>query len=222
MKGLKLNGNSRIWIGVWVRFLAFLLLVAVLSFICHKIGKRLEPGKIEVEIQAHENDTIIDSPIPVGRIDTVYIDSGGVQMIQDIVEVENPVNAVLLAKYQEAVRQNDSLKQLNLYIAAVTEREYRETLSDSIQDITVLSKVTGTLTGQVISYRIKPRTIAVKVPKLKPSFYAGAYTYMPIGYREAPVVGFSVQMMNKNHNKIYTAGFDTQKRVMFGLTLNLF
>lgn len=218
MKGLKINKKY----SLTVRFLVFLLLLAVISFVCCKLSKNGGSEVIEIDIPAYENQAFIDSPMLIGRVDTVYVDSGGVKLIKEIIEVENPVNVVLLALYEEAVRQNDSLKQLNLYRMAITEREYIETLSDSIQDITVRSKVTGTLSSQEIRYSIKPRKIAVKVPKLKRSFYAGAYTYMPIGYREAPVVGFSAQLVNKKHSKIYTAGFDTQKRVMFGLTLNLF
>ncbi len=185
----------------------------------------LMTGKTEPEvihIPAQENEFTVENPVPEVRIDTIYKDSIQKVEIEKLVYKENPVNEELLAKYKQAMTENDSLKQLKLYSEAVTERNYKQVFEDSGQTITVNSEVIGTLKLQSLKYNIKPKTIIVPAAIKKPSFFVGGFTYMDFDELGAPVVGCNIGFMNKEKKKIFTFGYDTQKRVHFGINLKLF
>lgn len=205
MNSLKLNKS----------LIPYLVIIGLVIYIL-SIGK---PEEKEVLIPSLENEMKIELPVEEARVDTIYKDSIQKIEVLKIVEVENPVNKELLQKYQEAVNDNDSLKQLALYEEAVTERLYSEAFEDSIQVINVKSNVIGTLTSQVVKYRTKERSVKVESERMKPSVFVGGFSY---GIFEDPVFGASVNLLNKNRTKVFTAGYDTEKRVHFGVTIKLF
>ncbi len=192
------------------------MVIAGLLIYILMIGKSEEK---EIVIPSQENTMSVENPVEELRVDTIYKDSIRRVEVLKIVKVENPVNEELLAKYEKAVFENDSLKQLNLYKEAVTERKYNETFEDSIQTISVESNVIGTLKSQVVNYKTKERTVKVQPDKLKPSVFVGGCFY---GIFEEPVFGANMNLLNKDKNKLFTIGYDTQKRVHFGVTIKLF
>lgn len=192
------------------------LVIAGLVIYILMIGRSEEK---EILIQSQENTMSVENPVEESRVDTIYKDSIRRVEVLKIVKVENPVNKELLAKYEKAVSENDSLKQLQLYKEAITERRYNETFEDSVQTISVESNVIGTLKSQVVNYKTKERTVKVQPDKLKPSVFVGGFSY---GTFEEPVFGANMNLLNKDKNKLFTIGYDTQKRVHFGVTIKLF
>jgi len=192
------------------------LVIAGLVIYILMIGRSEEK---EIVIPSQENTMSVENPVEESRVDTIYKDSIRRVEVLKIVKVKNPVNKELLAKYEKAVSENDSLKQLQLYKEAITERRYNETFEDSVQTISVESNVIGTLKSQVVNYKTKERTVKVQSDKLKPSVFVGGFSY---GTFEEPVFGANMNLLNKDKNKLFTIGYDTQKRVHFGVTIKLF
>lgn len=88
--------------------------------------------------------------------DTVYVDS--IIYKNRVVVKENEANKELLAKY---IALKDSTDKLNMYINAITEREYKITYPDSTQDISVYSRVRGKLLEQQLEYTIHKQETTV-------------------------------------------------------------
>lgn len=183
------------------------------------IGKK-EPEVIM--IPAQENEFTVENPVAEVRFDTIYKDLIRKVEIEKIVYKENPVNKELLSKYEKAMIDNDSLKQLELFKEAVTERNYKQTFEDSVQTITVQSEVIGTLKLQSLKYNIKPRQIIIPATVMKPSLFVGGFSYMDVKNLGAPVVGVNISFLNKEKKKSFTFGYDTQKSVHIGMNIKLF
>lgn len=181
------------------------------------IGKK---ETVTVEIPKKTGSVEINDPKPEKEVDTVYVDSTDYSKGFRVVEVENPVNEELLQKYNEAIKVNDSLKQLSLYKEAIKERNYTEKLEDSIQVITVKSEVVGTLRKQVISYETKPQTITFKTNRAKPVVYIGGFTNLPTIKDATPSFGLQIQIANKK--RVLTGGIDNKKEIHIGYAIKLF
>jgi hypothetical protein len=181
------------------------------------IGKK---ETVKVEIPKKTGSVEINDPKPEKEVDTVYVDSTDYSKGFRVVEVENPVNEELLQKYNEAIKANDSLKQLSLYKEAIKERNYTEKLEDSVQIITVKSEVVGTLKKQVISYETKPQTITFKTNRTKPVFYIGGFANLPTIQDATPSFGLQIQIANKK--RVLTGGIDNKKQIHIGYAIKLF
>lgn len=175
--------------------------------------------EMKIVIPSQENTKTIFNPIPERIYDTIYYDSIERVKVLKVVRVENPVNKELLLKYEQAVKDNDSLRMIALFKEAVTERIYKEFLEDSVQVIQVESSVIGILKSQVISYKTKERIIKLQSEKLKPSVFLGGFAY---GLAEDPVFGIGANLLNRKKNKLLSIGYDTKKRVHLGFTVKLF
>lgn len=194
-------------------------IIAALVIYILMIGR----SEVVVKIPSKENSVKIENPEPEIQVDTIYknIFINGKEVIQKrIVEVENPVNKELLQKYQEAVKANDSLRQVKIFKDAIKERKYTERLEDSIQVITVKSVVVGTLKNQSIAYKTKEQTLRIPVKRVRPTVYVGGFTNIPTIPDIAPTFGVQVQIANKK--RVLTLGFDNQKQVHVGLAIKLF
>ncbi len=181
----------------------------------------LTPKKIItkiIEVSSKEGERIIYKPVEVVKWDTVYKN----KVIQSVTKVKNPINVDLLKKYNEAKQANDSLKLDRLYREAITERTYKELLSDSTVDITVHSFVTGKLTYQKIEYKTKPQKIIIPAEKQRLKVYLGGYTNIGIEDYSTSSVGASLNVINKNQNKIYTFGYDTKGNATIGISFKIF
>lgn len=203
MKSLKLNKT-------------FYLVLVIIALIIYIISIKKEQK--EIIIPSVENTKIIENPVPVVKYDTIYKDRLKKIEVEKIVKVKNPINKELYSKYEQALKENDSLKQITLYKEAITERNYKEIFEDSIQVITVKSEVTGFLNKQTINYKTKERTIVIS-ERNKPSFYVGAFAY---DFTNNPSFGANLNLLNKKKTKIFTVGYDTKNRVHAGITLKLF
>lgn len=165
-----------------------------------------------IKIPSKTNTVTINNPVPVVLYDTVQ-EKG--QIIYK--EIPNKVNEQLLEDYQIA---KDSITKLNLYKEAVTERNYTEILEDSVQKITVNSKVIGTLKSQTIQYVTKEQSIFLKPVKLhKTEVFAGISTNIPTIPNIAPSIGLNLHLKTKKN--LYTVGFDTAKNVNIGVSFKL-
>jgi hypothetical protein len=104
-------------------------------------------------------------PIPI-KYDTVYKDS--VVYKDKVVKITNPVNVELAESYLKA---KDSITRLNLYIAAIEIKRYKEVFDDSNVTITVDAETTGKLNWVKPSYVIKERKVILPV-RVKQTVFA--------------------------------------------------
>lgn len=176
----------------------------------------IKKGVKIIEIPRKSNVKIIEKPVEVIRTDTVYLSNNSVR----IERVENPVNTELEEKYYRALNERDSLEQLRLYMNAITERKYIEHLSDSVQDITVISEVVGTLKSQEISYKTKPISIQVAERK-KPGIYVGGFSSLKYGDFGRTAIGAKLNYLSPNRKKIIGVGYDSEKRLHLGITFKI-
>lgn len=187
----------------------YLVIIGLLIYIFN-----LQIGEINVLVPSKEAMKVITNPQPVVKVDSLYLSSGEIRLVS----IPNPVNQELLTKYNQA---KDSLSKLQVYKDAITEREYIEYLSDSVQTVTVRSKVIGTLTEQIISYRTNPITITKKSLKSNTEVFIGAFTGLPtdpINNRFTLGANLNIKA-NKN---LYSLGYDTDRRLTLGVSFKLF
>lgn len=195
------------------RFLQWGIIAGLLIYIFIYDGSRIE----EIVLPPVKNEKTIVKPRVIIQYDTVYLKGKDGKTIEVVKEVENPVNNDLVNAY---LMQRDSIEKLNLYMSAVTKREYSETLSDSIQDINVFSRVTGTLDYQKISYETKERSIDVKVKRKKPGlFLEGFATYNTNSDVIDPSLGVGLSLVNSKN--IVRLGYDTNKTISAGLAVKM-
>jgi len=138
-------------------------------------------------------------------IDTVYTDS--VTEIIKVVKVVNPINQSLLESYKKALQDNDSLRQLELYKDAITERKYFKTYENDLQKISVQTNVVGTLKTQDIKYQFKEDN--------RFHYYVGG----SLSNFKEPTVGINFGVLHKS--RIYELGIDNKKVVTLGVKVKL-
>lgn len=123
----------------------YLLSIAVLSFFLHRqCNKPVETVRVPVRLD-------INLPERQGKSDTIYQDS----IVIRTVTAPSETDTLMLAYLK------DSINRLNMFLEAISIREYNETFLDSIQSVSVYSKTRGHLIEQSISYNILPQTIQV-------------------------------------------------------------
>ncbi|AGO48965.1 hypothetical protein N356_gp073 [Cellulophaga phage phi14:2] len=113
----------------------------------------------------------------------------------------------------------DSIVKDSLYKDAITERDYELKFKDSVQEVTVKSKVQGKLLSQSLEYEIYPSTVTldttiqVQVPNKNK-----LYGTMEVGtsiQTFKPIFKAGILLKNKKDN-IYSIGFDSEKTVWIG------
>lgn len=171
-----------------------------------------EPERETIVIPPRVNTKVITTPSPIVRKDTLVLSGGKME----IVTRRNPVDSLLLARYRQA---QDSLQKLQMYKEAITVRDYVEKLEDSVQTITVESRVTGTLNRQSISYKTKPMIIERESRKLK-SFGVGSFALLPTQPNQTLTLGIKADVeLEKITGSV---GMDMDKRMFLGISLKLF
>lgn len=164
-----------------------------------------------ITIPSKSNSVIIDAPKPIVIHDTIFLKSGDT-IYKPLV---NPVNQELLKKY---INITDSISQVEFVKDVITERTYKETLSDSTQTVTVKSLVRGTLLNQSISYITKPSEFVIKpINKVKRELYIGAQLENSI----SPSIGLNISLRSKKKH-IYTIGYNTNKNFIIGIAFKIF
>lgn len=177
--------------------------------------------KFTEELSVEYVTTTIEIPIPA-KEGEIRIDSVSYPVK---VEVENPLNKKLL---EEFTKTKDSLKQLQLYVDAITNRTYKEVFEDSIQTVEVTTDVQGKLLDQKIVYHIKPYTITeeVTIPievKNKFKVFAGAEIGLPFSEDDinlTPVVKGNILFKNSKDN-IFSVGVSTDQKLWVGYNIKL-
>lgn len=139
-------------------------------------------------------------------------------------KIPNPINNKLLKDY---IKLNDSLKKLELYVDAITERDYKEIYEDSIQKIDVSTTVQGKLLKQSLNYFIKPSTITTtETTIIKPYsptnkiLIGGELRLPPKTDIYNPVAKVNLMFQNKKDN-IISLSFDSDNQVWIGYTIKL-
>lgn len=194
-----------------VRFIHILpyVIIALLLWYIHSLNRL---GAEYYTLPPIASQKVVTSPQPIVKTRQVLTTSG----IQ-VIEVPNKVNDSLLKVYEAA---KDSLEQLRLYKEAITEREYVETLEDTIQTITVESKVIGTLTEQKISYKTKTITLERSPRREALSVYGGMFATLPSNLIDPrPAIGADLTI--KLRRTMYKVGYDTSGRVHAGIAFKI-
>lgn len=179
----------------------------------------LNPSPVEdVVVITPEETGVVEKKLDSVRIDTVFIEVPG-KTIKEIV-----VDSTYKARYESAVRENDTLKSKNLFLEAISINEYKDTIVDN-KDIEIIGHATtrGILLDFKVNYKIKSDTLTYKpitineLPKL--SLVAGVTLGIPtIPIAPAkPFIEVHAGIMNKKGN-IWTIGYDSQERVLIGFS----
>jgi len=110
--------------------------------------------------------------------------------------------------------------KIEMFKDAVTIRDYEEELVDSVQTITVNSRVQGRLLEQIITYRTNPVTIERKTVKSSTEFFLGGFTTIPTVPMQR--LGLGAEINIKNNNKIYGVGYDINGNISASISFKLF
>jgi hypothetical protein len=124
--------------------------------------------------------------------------------------VPNPTDS-LLTQYL-----TDSIDRLNMFISAISVREYTQTFEDTIQKIDIYSKTRGELLEQSVSYNIFPRTykldtvLVIKCPIVSQQFInvGPGYNFVT----NQPTIQTSYMYINKK-SRVYQAGLSSEGNV---------
>lgn len=203
------------WTSLKVSVIGNIILLIIIFF----LFRGSETPEPEIIIQ----DRVIEIPGKDGKLDTVYLPTP--------ISIVNPVNTELLSKYNSL---KDTVAKLELFKTVIAEREYNEVYEDSIQKITIYTKVQGKLLKQAPKYQIKPSTITIKDTTIinynKPptnKLLLGIETGLPLNNftkKETidfnPVIKGSVYFQNKRSN-IITIGFDSNETIWAGYIFKL-
>lgn len=115
--------------------------------------------------------------------------------------------------------KSDSIKKDSLYNDAITERDYEIKFKDSVQEVTVKSKVQGKLLSQSLEYEIYPSKVKLDtVINIKIPYKNKLYLHGEVGSSIntfKPIFKAGIILKTKNDNLISTS-IDTEKTVWIG------
>lgn len=168
---------------------------------------------IEVILPIRKNTKVITNLVPI--IDKKR-DEIGITHFQTL-RIKEPLNDSLVRSY---LVLRDSLSRLHNFIEATQQRDYVETLEDSLQVITVETRVNGFIREQIISYETKPQVIEVKTKAKRGGVYVGGFVTTPLHPGFSPSLGAALNLVSPK--KVISLGYDTNKNLTLGLTLKLF
>jgi len=173
-----------------------------------------------------------DKPIPDKIITkTVYVKVPGKAGHIDNKKTPKPIpQKELVIDKEYMARYNklkDSVAKAKLYTEAITINDYKQNFEDSIQKVTVNSKVRGTLLNQDIDYFVKPTTIKttkttiIKTNPPKIHILAGISVGVPVDLLNTrTIVEGDLYLQNKKQN-ILQLGIDSEKRIKIGYIIKL-
>lgn len=158
-------------------------------------------------------DTIKPKEIP-SKKEYVYTTLKG-----KTIYLTNPVNDSLVKEYEKA---QDLICKLQLYLDAVSEREYLTEYDNDTLNLKVYSKTQGILLKQKPSYTIKARTVntPIKCKEQKFATYAGIDVFDNRSFNNFGVRA-SLGFQNKSKD-ILTISYDTHKNFYIGYSVKLF
>jgi len=131
------------------------------------------------------------------------------------------VDSVLKDKYEQALKEKDSLTQRTLYLEAIKINKYEQILvdNDSIE-IKGYARTRGSLLDYSVDYRIKPfnYTYTPKVIKKRPKLSMGLQ--VESGIPVLPTTNFLLKggiYFENNKGNGFSLGYDTQQRLWIGV-----
>lgn len=159
----------------------------------------------------------------IDSIRTVYVEIPG----KTIVKKELVVDSLYKTKYEEAIKNNDSLNAKNLFLESIALDTYEGTLIDN-KDIKINGKFVtrGKLLKYDIDYKIKEDSITY-VPKIatrypKFSLVGGINLHLPTQPQgTSPIISAHVGVRNKKGNE-FSVGVDTRGRFLVGYEFVIF
>lgn len=134
-----------------------------------------------------------------------------------VIYTENPVNDKMAQELIQAMKDQDSLKVLRLYLKSIGEKEEINIYDDKNQTIEVYTKVRGELLDQKISkYTIKQKEISIQVP-IKETRFA-VYVGSTLNYSSEMKLNPSVQLgVQTSKRLIVTGSYGLDKSIQVGL-----
>lgn len=128
------------------------ILVLIILLTWKRCGKNTEYIKIKVPAVTGNFKPQVPTYIP--RDKPVIVELQGRKT-----EIENPVNDSLLKAFQSAQQENDSLKQLLLYVDAIQIREFKNHFEDEYLSLDVFTTAQGYVKNVRTDYTIKEREV---------------------------------------------------------------
>lgn len=158
-------------------------------------------------------EVVVTVPETKGRFDTIDFEKPATKKQPPTVLTE--IDSTYINRYFAA---KDSIEALNLYIDAITEREYTQSFQDSVQTVSVFSQVRGELLRQSVDYEIYQREVATNdtlpIPPRRPSLYFSG----EIGTGRVLKAGLQLQ----TRRQAYSLSVDSDKNIWAGVYVPLF
>ena len=129
---------------------------------------------------------------------------------------ENPINKKMAEELIQALKDQDSLKVLRLYLSSIGEREQTRIFNDKNATIEVYTKVQGKILDQKISkYIIKEKEIVadVEIKESKFAIYGGSNLQYTSEMKIVPTVQLGVQIGKR---LIITGGYGLDQSYQAG------
>lgn len=155
------------------------------------------------------------------KTDTLYKDS--IIYKDKKIIVENPVNKKLAEDYLKAIVENDSLKQLNLYLSAVQLKNYESVFEDEHIKAIVYSYTTGTLDSLRLDYTRKEIQFDIPTNTFKYKIFIGGSVGINQELNQG-VLKANIGYLNSRFNttQIEYLKLNNQNYFLIGKNFNLF
>ena len=129
----------------------------------------------------------------------------------------NPVDKELAFRYENA---QDSILKLNLYLEAISIKEYNELFEDEYISISTYIKSRGDVLKTAPAYTIKSRLDTIKIKQPVFTLYGGAEVITTKKFTEPDLKG-TIYLQNKKGD-LFSAGYDTRSNIYVGYTKRIF
>jgi hypothetical protein len=190
-----------------------ILVLSILLFFKGCGSKDPEVIKVKVPEVSGEFEPVPPEYVPTPEVPYV------IEWKERRIEIPNPVNDSLLKAYRDAQAENDSLKQMLLFLDAIQLREFSNTFEDEYLKLTVSGQVQGKLNYIKPTYTIKSRTLEIEEPqtnlRLLAGFEIGANDKLSefplklnLGMQNAKGNILKASWMRLNGENFYLGGYD--------------
>ena len=139
----------------------------------------------------------------------------------DTVTIFKPFKRTIIdSTYKDAyLAEKDSTARLNLYLKAITIKEFNKNFKDTFQSIDVYTKTRGDLLAQTVSYKTFEREIIYKDTVILPK----PRRTLHIGVEGNNKLDFKAGLLFTNRKKtIYSIGIDIDKNIYGGIYIPVF
>lgn len=177
------------------------LAIAIISVLFYRQCS-LPPLKPEIKIV----EKVISVPEYVNHFDTIYLPKPFKRTIID-------------STYKEMyLKAKDSIERLELYLKAITVKEYNQTFTDTFQTIKVYSKTRGDLLAQTLDYKTFKREIIYKDTIIYPK----PRRILSVGIEGNNKLDFKAGFLYTDRKKtIYSIGVNIDKNIYLDIpTIN--